>query len=311
MTHQSVNSAVFVHSVHTAVRLSKKLLPICLLVSVSTANAQDNANQRQGYSVLGAGFSVLDYEESSSLTVGDASIDIETESAGIFTQSSGTFVSVSPAWGFYLHTLSTLGVPESDEDWELNDIVVRSSSVSFDYQRLELLASRRLVSDSVYAMAGFQYSNLEYRRFGAELTDAAATFGIDDTTFESGTVSETVWDISAMAGVEYNTIFSDSGRGWRHQGRLLLGVPLYSNIVNTSVANGKSFTDSLNGIQTRVMGLIGFQFSANVFVGASLEVSLARKNGLDREVDGETGITRFPSTTLVSVFPSLGAYWSF
>ncbi|MFK7889422.1 MAG: hypothetical protein AB8B63_01300 [Granulosicoccus sp.] len=299
------------HSRNAAITFCAKLLLICMLANASSSNAQERAHQRQGYSVLGAGFSVLDYEESSALTVDDASIDIETESASIFTQSSGTFVSVGPTWGFYLHTLSTLGVPEADEDWELNDVVVRSSSVSFDYQRLELLASRRFKTGRVHTIAGLQYSSLEYRRFGAELTDAAATFGIDDTTFESGTVSETVWDISAMAGVEYNTVFTDSARGWRHQGRLLLGVPLYSNIVNTSVANGKSFSDNFNGIQARGLGLVGFQFSANIFVGASLEVSLTRKNEIDREVDGVSGVTRFPSTVFVSVFPSLGVYWSF
>jgi hypothetical protein len=281
------------------------------LWSPGLVSAQETTAYRQGYSVLGGGFSVVDYEESSTLKVGDGTIDIETEAASIVTQSSGAFVSVNPTWGFYLHTLSTLGVPISGESWELDSTVIRSNSVSFQYQRVELVGSRRLKSSITHALFGAQYGKLEYRRFGAALTEAAADFGIDEDTFESGTVSETVWDVTALVGIERNTVFIGSGRGWRYQGRVLVGVPLLSTIVNTSVANGKSFSNSLNGVEARALGLIGYQYSAHVFVGASLEVSLSRKSSFGREVDSTTGVTEFPSTTFVSIFPGIGAYWSF
>ncbi len=290
--------------------LVTRILVSCLLLPGWVA-AQATTMDRQGYSVLGGGFSFLDYEESSTLTVGDDTIDVETETASIVTQSSGAFVSVNPSWGFYLHTLSTLGVPKSEENWELGEAVIRSTSVSFQYQRVELVGSRRLTASNTYALFGAQYSKLEYRRFGATLTDAASGFGIDKDTFESGTVSESVWDITALVGVERSTVFMNSSRGWRYQGRVLVGVPLLSTIVNTSVSNGKSFSESFNGVEARALGLMGFQFSAHFFVGAGLEVSVARKNSAGREVDPITGVTEFPSTTFVTLFPGIGAYWSF
>ena len=269
------------------------ILAFSLFSPVVTA-AQEATADRQGYSVLGGGYSIVDYEESSTLIVGDDTIDVETEAASIVTQSSGAFVSVNPSWGFYLHTLSTLGVPKSDEDWELGETDIRSNSVSFQYQRVELVASRRLKSSTTHALLGAQYSKLEYRRFGATLTDAASDFGIDEDTFESGTISETVWDITVLVGIERNTVFINSGRGWRYHGRVLVGVPLLSTIVNTSIANGKSFSNSFNGVEARALGIIGYQFSKNFFVGASLEVSIAQKNSVDREVDSTTGVTEFP-----------------
>ena len=56
---------------------------------------------------------------------------------------------------------------------------------------------------------------------------------------------------------------------------------------------------------------MGYQSTANFLVGASIGVSVIRKDSVGRELDVETGVTRFPSTTLVSIFPAIGAYWSF
>lgn len=294
-------------------RLYSNTLLLCSFAILSNLwpNAASANDNRLGYSFYGAGVSLFDYEESSTLSFAGNQVDIETETASIFTLSSGAFVFVNPTWGFYLNTLSTLGVPRSNEEWELSDTVVRRNAVSFEYQRLELLGSYALPFNRTHALFGIQYSNFEYRRFGPSLTDAATDFGIGESVLAAGAVSETLWDVTALIGLEYTSVFSDPSSGWQYQARVLLGTPLIRNIVNTSIANGQAFSENFNGVEFRVSGLIGYRLHHSVVVGSRIELTVVQKDSLNGEVDIGAETTAFPSTTLVSLTPSVSVFWSF
>ena len=123
-------------------------------------------------------------------------------------------------------------------------------------------------------MFGAQYGKIEIKRFAAKLTPEASDFGIDENTFSDGTVVESVWDVSLLAGYESSTIFISKQPGWRHQLQMVVGVPLVTNISNTDVNEGASFSESFNGFQIRFNGLYGYQFSESFMTAIGLEMGV-------------------------------------
>ena len=288
-------------------KLSKySLIPLGLLLS-ATCHAEDG---RRGYSFFGAGFDFVDYEENTARNIDGKTVDIETELELKFTQHSGAYISINTDWGFYLTSSSTLGDSKSDEQWQIDDTTVRENSVSFSRQRLEGLATYRLATFE-YLLFGVQYSSIDFKRFAAQLTSKAGSFGVDETSFSPGTVSENVWDVSVKIGYEINSIFHHPNPGWRYQLQVIAGIPLTTNISNTDVNDGESYSSSFEGLQLRLNGVYGYQFSENVLAAFGLELALRRRDVIIHDVISSTGITEFPENTLLYSFPSFIVLWSF
>jgi len=282
-----------------------------VLLSVSLEiGAAESVAGRAGYSFFGAGSDFMDYEENTTRQIAGETIDVETSIGLNFTQQSGAYVAVNQDWGFYLVTASTLGESGSDEAWQIDDTTVRTNKVSFERQRLGFLATYRIASKD-FLLFGAQYGNTEFKRFAASLTPEAAAFGIDETTFSAGTVSENVWDLSLVAGYEWSTLFDSAAAGWRYQLQLIAGVPLTTSITNTDVNEGESFSAGFNGLQLRLNWVYGYQFSENVLAAFSLELGFARRNAISRDFADASGITEFPENTLIYSYPSVVVYWSF
>ncbi|MBC8210117.1 MAG: hypothetical protein H8E21_03550 [Gammaproteobacteria bacterium] len=289
---------------------AKMLLGMVLLSMGTEMVAAESAAGRAGYSFFGAGSDFMDYEENTTRQIGGKTIDVETSIGLNFTQQSGAYVAVNQDWGFYLVTASTLGESGSDEAWQIDDITVRTNKVAFERQRLGVLATYRLGSKD-FLLLGAQYGSTEFKRFAARLTPQAVAFGITDTTFSDGTVSENVWDFSAVAGYEWNTLFNSAAPGWRYQLQLIAGIPLSTSITNTDVNEGDSFSAGFNGLQLRLNWVYGYQFSENVLAAFSLELGFARRNPISRDFTDASGVTEFPENTLIYSYPSLVVYWSF
>ena len=284
---------------------------LVLLLSLNSFAAESKESPaRQGYSFFGLGFDVLDYEENTTRKIDGKTIDIETASGINLTQQSGAYVSINDDWGFYLVTASTLGDSNSDEEWQIDDITVRTNKVAFERQRLGFLASQR-ISSTGFFLFGAQYNKTEFKRFAAKLTPQAIDFGIDDSSFSAGTVSENVWDLSLVAGYESNTIFTSKESGWRHQMQLVAGVPLFTSITNTDVNEGESFSKSFNGFQLRFNGFYGYQFDPNMILAVGLELGISQRNSISRDFTDTSGVTEFPESNLLYLYPSLVALWSF
>ncbi len=265
---------------------------------------------REGYSFFGAGFDILDYEENTTPIIAGKSIDVETDSALNFTQQSGAYVAIDDDWGFYLVTSSTLGESSSAEEWLIDEVRVRTNKVSFERQRLGFLASHRM-SESGFLLFGAQYGKNEFKRFAAKLTPQAADYGIDETTFSAGTVSENVWDLSLVAGYESSTIFNSRQPGWRHQLQLTGGIPLYTNITNTDVNEGSSFSESFNGFQLRLNWVYGYQFNDDMILAFSFDMGYSQRDAISRDFIDDSGATEFPESNLLYIYPSVLALWSF
>ena len=288
---------------------------VCLALAYSGVNrvavAQSSADpSRAGYSFFGLGFNYIDYEENSARQVAGRVVDVETDSMVNVAQQSGTYVSFNPKWGFYLISSSTLGESQSDESWEIDEVSIQTNKVLFEQQRIALLLSKHFRSNQYFLM-GAQYNNTEFRRFGANLTPAAADFGLTEETLNTGTESETVLELAVIAGIEKTTVFTSDQPGWRYQFQAVLGLPLFTNISNTEISDGKTFSQGFNGVFGQGRFNYGYQFNKNIFLSLNLEIALSQRNEIDREVSDSFGITEFPANTLVYIFPSLALYWSF
>lgn len=290
--------------------------PMVLLGTVlSLFSATSGANEitqsvRAGYSFFAVGTNFVDYEENSVRRVNGQVVDVETDSMINLSQQSGTFVSLSDDWGFYLVSSSTLGESMANESWVIDDTVLRTNKVLFDRQQISILGSRRFLS-STFVLAGIQYNSTEFRRFGASLTPASANFGLTEDTTNLGTESETVIEINLLLGLEKSSLFQDSTPGWRYQLQMLLGLPLLTNISNTEVSNGDTFSQSFSGIQGHLMLKYGYQFSKNIYASLNLDMSVSRRDAISSETTDSFGTSEFPDNTLVYVLPSLGLFWSF
>ncbi|MFK7859968.1 MAG: hypothetical protein AB8B64_14155 [Granulosicoccus sp.] len=289
-----------------------KLVQFAILVftfTISQVTVADGKRQR-GFSFLAAGLSLVDYEESSTFRFNGQTVDVETDSVQLVTQSSGVFVSINDKWGFYLQSSSTLGVPRSSERWEINEQQVRTNRVSFEQQDIVLIATKH-ISDTSRWLLGGGYQQFEFQRFAAQLTPSAPAFGIDEAALVDGTVSEVVTYLTGVVGLETSTLFDSNLKGWRYRAQAVLTVPALTTINNTSVAQGRSFSQSLNGAGLILNGTIGYQLNNSILIGAQLTARVRHQNAISREVEGIGGQTRFPETRFVSIQPAFTAYWSF
>ncbi|MFK7992512.1 MAG: hypothetical protein AB8B87_00135 [Granulosicoccus sp.] len=290
------------------------ILIICVVVTdmtTSRANSEPVTKPtRAGYSFFGLGVNFIDYEENSAQRVDGRIVDVETASMVNVAQQSGTYVSFSNEWGFYLITSSTLGESQSEESWVVDDAIIRTNKILFEQQRIGLLLSKHLKSDYYY-LFGAQYNNTEFRRFGTTLTPAATDFGLTAESANLGTESETVLDLAAVAGLEKTTVFMSDQPGWRYQFQAVLGLPLLTNISNTEINDGEKFGEGFSGLFGQGRFNYGYQFNKNIFLSLNLEIAVSQRNAIDREISDSVRTTEFPSNTLVYFFPSLSLYWSF
>ncbi len=286
------------------------LVTLVSAVILCTVAAASSDPTRSGYSFFGLGLNYIDYEENTARQIDGQTVDIETNTSVNIAQQSGTYVSFSQDWGFYLASASTLGESKSRENWELNEVVVRSNRVSFEQQRIAFLFSRRF-STNKFWLFGAQYGNTEFRRFATSLTPEADNFGLSGTLFDTGTESETVVELSAVAGYEKNTVFTTDSPGWRYQIQAVIGVPLITSISNTEISDGNLFSQSFNGLLARLNLTSGYQFSKNLFAAVALELSVSQRNAIDREISDSLGLAEFSENSLVYIYPNLSIYWSF
>ncbi|MBX2884483.1 MAG: hypothetical protein KTR32_31305 [Granulosicoccus sp.] len=288
--------------------VSKLVLVICLVFSSNLLADPEQA--RPGFSSFGLGFNSIDYEENSARVIAGRRVDVETDSIVNIAQQSGTYVSFNNDWGFYLFSSSTLGETKTEESWEIDEIPIRTNKVSFEQQRIAFLLSRRINQDR-HLLFGAQYNNTEFRRFGARLTPSASQFNVTQEMLNTGTESETAFDITFSLGFEITSLFVKPEPGWRYQIRGVLGLPVFTNISNTEVNDGESFKDGFNGFSGQLNFVYGYQFNANLFAAFFMDLALSKRNAIDRPTSDEFGITEFPENTLVYFYPGLALYWSF
>lgn len=292
--------------------LSRRIKPwaVCTLCVIFCGVATADEPGRTGYSFFGLGLNFIDYEENTARRIDGMLVDIETNTTANVAQQSGAYVAISPNWGFYLISASTLGESRSTENREIDGVIVRSNRVAFEQQRIGFVFSRRLHSN-YHILFGAQYGNTEFRRFGVDLKPESTDLGLTGAAFDTGTESETVLDLSAVAGIEKNTVFTLADPGWRYQIQAIIGVPVIQIISNTEISEGKNFTESFNGIQGRLNLSFGYQFSNHIFSALALELSVSQRNAVDREIVDSTGSAEFSENVLVYIFPSVAFYWSF
>ena len=92
---------------------------------------------------------------------------------------------------------------------------------------------------------------------------------------------------------------------------MIAGVPLVTNIANTEVNEGASFSESFNGFQIRFNGMHGYQFNENFITVFGLEMGVSQRNAISQDFKDSAGTIEFPESNIVFIYPSLLAMWLF
>ncbi|MFT4542505.1 MAG: hypothetical protein ACI835_004973 [Planctomycetota bacterium] len=253
------------------------------------------------------GYEMLEYEENTASEFDGKTVDVETEEIFSVAQQGGAYVAISPVWGFYLSSYSTLGNSKADEEWVLGGETVLTNKVSVERQGLSMIAARK-VRPNGYFLFGAQYDNTDFERFATNILPAAAAFGIDEDTVSTGTVSETVWGLNLIGGYEHTTFFTTNLKGWRHQLQGTIGLPLLTSVSNTEVDSGEAFRESFNGIQARLNSALGYQFHEKAIFSFGVDVGYSLRDAISVSTGDEADL---PENVLFYIYPNVAINWSF
>ena len=268
-----------------------------------------DAEQRLGYSYLGAGVEQIDYQESDDNLLGTG-LKLETDTTATpLIQRSGGYVGHESGWGFYIQTEATIGNNTNHERWKINDVEVQEDSFSLKRSELRVLISKQLSVQQALLFGG-AVQDIGFTRFDWLLTDQ------DEFQIEAsaGSVSEEIFKLFAYAGYEFGDFFIAGHQGWNWQLQLLAGLPLYSQILNTSYG-----TDTINGgfdgYRAEINASVGYQITANLMLGLALKAAYEQQDEIESDYNQSTGngvVKRaLPSNTLLITQPALTFYWSF
>lgn len=269
--------------------------------------------ERAGYSYLGLGLEMVSYEERAQLSATDnftqqvVSLDLNSDfTSSNLAQRFGAYVAVNQDWGFYINGSSTLGSSSESEDWFIDGANVQTDSMSLYRSDTNVWLTRRL-ADKHWLVFGGSYNRIDYKRFNFELTPEGQALGVELP--DDGVVSEEAVELLAEVGYEFNEFFDGQELGWKTQYQVMLGLPVYTSVRNTSVNGDESFTDTFSSYNLRASAGLGYQINESFMISGVLEASYQDRDGATRTKGNIT--ETLPNRTFYYIQPSLNLFWSF
>ena len=285
------------------------MLTFALLLITCLSSALAAENKREGYSYLGVGVSSGDYTEQDDDLLGTG-ITLKTEApVSALEQRSGGYVAHDSGWGFYIQTEATLGTNVNNESWALDGTQVQEDSFSFSKSELRVLISRQLTGRHAF-LFGAGTQDISFTRFDWRLSEQDQ-YQIEAT---EGSVSEQLFKIYLYSGLEWGHFFSsgeESGLNWQTQ--LVVGLPVYSQIINTSYGDDP-INGGMDGYRVDASGQLAYRMNKNLMIGFSTRVTYEYQQEIETGSIqlGDSHIKRaLPENTLFMLNPSLTFYWSF
>jgi hypothetical protein len=284
-----------------------------------SSEEHSNVSQRDGYSSLGLGFELLNFEESISLYEANSSgdilnIEIDSDySGGNFAQRSWVFVSVDELWGFYIGSGSTLSSIRHNETWKTtitneakaklySDLTIQTNTTTLSRNELSVLAVRAVSGNHSFLFGG-RYNSVTYKRFDFK---AHASSVFPNLILPEGDISEESTAFIGQVGYEYNEFFTSKEPGWRTQFRSVLGLVIYNRVQNTANQLSKiTFDDTFNGYDLKATISFGYQFSENFMLATALDTHYQSYQEIKQDN------AAIPDNVFSYIQPSINALWSF
>lgn len=287
------------------------LLIVLLVVGASTASIADEQPHRKSFSSLGVGVGYLDYEESAGSIQAIGHVQSEAEGSSVF-QRSGAYVAINHDWGFYFNSSGLIGTNVIDEDWSASDIKVQENYFSLDRSTISVLITKHLGDYRHYALFGAGTLDKSYVRFGQKYNQNTP----DALCCSTQTVTEDVSQYVAYFGYEYNEFFTGSELGLKFNFQAMMGVPFYSETVNSSLGD-RTFDASMDGYIFDFSASAGWQMSQNFLASFTLGYTINRRD--EDKVDFTTEINGqqievssiLPRSHFWILTPSFNLHWSF
>lgn len=281
-------------------RSSLQVILIALILFSKCTIAEET--KRSGFSYLGVGLTQIDYEESTS----PGGLSIRSDVSGSkFTQRSGAYVSVSKKWGFYLISSSFFGSDSFDERWKIDGIPVQENKVTLKRSEVQLLITREVFHGGRhYLMFGGSNTETSFTRFDFSYPEQNQ----HEVSNEQRNITEDISKFIAFFGYEYNDFYFENSPGIRYQLQVLLGIPLYSEILNNSESD-TTFDTNFDGYSFRLNPSVGWQFDKHFLISFSAGFHYSYREEEKKSYGGGTLV--LPEHDYLRIFPALSMYWSF
>ena len=263
---------------------------------------------RSSYSYLGVELEYFDYSED--LNRFDISTDYKASNMGIQT---GGYVAVNDTLGFYITANKTILWETNQEEWlgssdvlQTNDMIV-TAAVTRIHTAYQMTPKHAL-------LMGVNMINIDYDRFNFYITPAGQARGVLNPNGSQGqsdfdladAIAELQFSVSAAVGYEYNTLFTANNDAlFVYQTQLMVGVPLYYRVTNSSVQDKDELSDNFNGYDIFGRFTAGMYLTDYILLAATFEVIHQQRNEVT-----VTGVT-VPETTITQFKPGITLYWSF
>ena len=276
--------------------LSLKLTALTLYLITTPALAQSLNDVSSAY--FGIGIESVNYSEK--LTIGGQTVKTDSWTSNLI-QRSGSYIAIDEKKGFYINTSSSILANDTNEDWNYGNVgAIQQNQLTAEHQALDLLGTYRFTPNQGL-MLGTRYQKLSFSRYDFKTTSNTPDWLLvtPDTV-----VSETATSFSMAVGYEYDDFFNDTSPGVKWNAQLLVSIPIYSTVKNTNTPD-LSFTDSFSGYDLNAHMAVGWYFSKQVIIAASLDTNYSSRNELS------AGLSTLPDNTTITIQPAITAHWSF
>ena len=270
-------------------------LALCLITSPSWAQAS-SSDVSSAY--FGIGFESVNYSES--INIAGQTVKTDSWTTNLI-QRSGSYTAVDDKKGFYIATSSSILANDTDEDWNYGNVgAILQNKLTAEHQALDLLGTYRFTPHQGLLFGG-RYQNLSFSRYDFNKTSNSPEWLL---VTPGAVVSETATSFSLAVGYEYDDFFNNTSPGLKWNSQLVASIPFYSTVSNTN-APGLSFSDSFAGFDLNAHLAVGWYFSKQIIIAASLDANYSDRNTVTE--DNST----LPDNTTITLQPAITAHWAF
>jgi len=269
----------------------------------------DDTNHSFSYFELGS--ETVTYGETT--TVAGHKLDM-SKSVTNPVQRSGGYTPIGEDDGFYIQVATTLDAISATEAWNIAPFgEVQTNQRKVRWNGMSLLYSSKFEYSGVHVVGGLNFMTLSFMRSNFQKSTGATAFeaSIAPTTYTvfPGSITEDSTSASAVIGIRYDSLFSDSHVDSRIQAGITGGVPVYYKVENSNFPNTK-WVEYFQGYDVQANIGYAHRIYKDFFVSLNLDVNYKKRPETSGQpVAGGTG--RIPEVTMTNVRTSLGLEWGF
>jgi len=229
-------------------------------------------------------------------------------------QRSGGYTPIDENSGFYIQVATTLDAISATEAWNIAPFgEVQTNQRKVRWNGMSLLYSSRFQDSGLHLVGGINFMTLSFMRSNFQKSTGAPAFetSISPTTYTvfPGSITEDSTSASAVVGIRYDSIFSDSAVDSRIQTGFTVGVPMYYKVENSNFPNTQ-WVEYFQGYDVQANVGYSHRIYKDFFVNINLDVNYKKRlETRGQPVSGGTG--RIPEVTMTNIRTNIGLIWGF